>query len=230
MELKGHKISRIQFQIQLRPRTLEILLRDTSTYKNTKVTSMTDADSLYFSTAEDMPRQVVLRRGDSVLVSAGGENKELAQFEVIWPVKMFVGYDDEIQVLKQDSVARRRKPRFSVTPYETSSFASRYESRVHSPNTSNMWLHRKLKILGAGTFGEAYKTLNMHTGEYFAVKVVRRGSNYASETDWRKAVREEVRILENLCHVSKSSMRFRNCHTLLMIVGSLIAADALFLV
>ena len=200
VELKGHKISRNQLQIQLHLKTLEILIRDTSTYRNTRIINTTDPENLYFSTAEDVPRQVVIRHGDPILLSAGGENKELAQFEVIWPLKD-TKINNEMQILKQDFVARRRKARFSVTPYETPSFASRYESRVQSPKTSNPWLHRKLKILGAGTFGEVYKTLNMHTGEYFAVKIVRRSPEYASETDWRKAVRKEVKILETLCHV-----------------------------
>lgn len=201
VQLLGSQISRIQCQIQLHPKTQEILIRDTSASKNTKVVDVTRPERLFFSKSEDVPRQVVIRVGNTIRLSMGGDNKDLYQFEVVWPTRDL----KMLQAMKASTtefVARRKKIQNEVTHYTTPLPASRYESRIQTSGSSETWLHRKLKFLGSGTYGNVFQTVNMHTGEYFAVKVMRRTQPSSTDIDWRKSIHEEVRFLETLSYVS----------------------------
>lgn len=194
-------ISRIQCQVQLNPQTQEILIRDTSTCKNTKVVNYAKPESLFFSRSEDVPRQVVIRHGDPIQISMGGHKKDLFQFEVIWP-RRDPQMQGEIENRMRDFLARRRNRIMEVTHYATPLPALEYESTIQTSGSGDVWLHRKLGILGIGTFGDVHKTLNMHTGEYFAVKIMRRTESSSMNIEWRKSVLNEVRLLQRLSYVS----------------------------
>lgn len=201
VQILGSQVSRIQCQIQLNQTTREILIRDTSTLQNTRVVDFTNPEGLFFSKSEGVPRQVVIRAGDTIHLSMGGDDQDLFQFEVVWPIR-----DHEMQREMEKSktafAARPKHPHNEVTPYTTPLPASRQPSRIQTPGSGKTWLHRKLHCLGAGTFGDVYKTLNMHTGEYFAVKVMRRTEPSSMDIEWKKSILQEVRILETLSYVS----------------------------
>ena len=201
VQFSGFQISRIQCQIQLHSTTQEILIRDTSTLKNTRVVDCTRSERLFFSKSEDMPRQVVIRAGDTIHLFMGGDNKELFQYEVVWPIKD-LEMQREMEISKYDFLARRKNRQMEVSHYTTPLPASRYESRIENSGFGETWLHRQLNCLGAGTFGEVYKTLNMHTGEYFAVKVMRRTEPFSEDIEWRRSIFQEVCLLETLSYVS----------------------------
>lgn len=201
VQLLGSQISRIQCQIQLNPKTQEILIRDTSASKNTKVVNFMNPESLFFSRSEEVPRQVVIRVSDTIHISMGGDNKDLFQYEVVWPVRD-LEMQREMEASKTEFLARRKKRQNEVTHYTTPLPALRYESRIQNPEPGETWLHRKLDFLGSGTFGDVYKTLNMHTGEYFAVKTMRRTGPSSMDSEWRKSVLEEVHFLQTLSYVS----------------------------
>ena len=208
VKLYGPEISRIQFQFQLHPDTREIILRDTSTHRNTKVVNTTDPASLYFSSADGIPRQVVVRHNDQIIVSVPGENNQTYLFAIIWPPnKSWIR--QALATLVQNHahfVTRYNEiPSVSVTQYKTPAPQSRCEAQ----GTNEPWLHRKIRPLGIGTFGRVYQTVNMHTGEHFAVKVVKRGMASSSDSDLRRMANDEVNILKGLDHVSTPSEHFR---------------------
>ena len=199
IEISGSLISSIQCLILLNPSTKEILLRDRSSFKSTKVELRSNTDSLYFSNSG--PHQVVLRQGDSIHIGMSGDNTCLFQFEINWP-----SLNDEesqrVEDFKFNFVNRPGKPRLAVTLDDTPTPSSRYESRIQTVGSKEDWLHRRMKLLGKGTFGEVYKTVNMHTGGYYAVKVMTRPGTMAQDIAWRKDVSKEVTILQRLDHVS----------------------------
>ena len=69
----------------------------------------------------------------------------------------------------------------------------------------DQWHHRRIgHKLGKGSFGEVHKTLNLHTGDYYAVKTLQQPTAHTTEEVWKNAVLREVEILSVLCHVSCS--------------------------
>ena len=57
-------------------------------------------------------------------------------------------------------------------------------------------------MLGKGSFGEVHKALDLHSGNYYAVKTLQRPTIFTSEQAWKETVLEEVKILNVLYHVS----------------------------
>ena len=75
-KLQGGLVSRIHVEVLTCPETLEILIRDTSCYKNTRLINTLAPKSLYFGAAPCMPCQVIIRPGDPIPLSSGGETKK----------------------------------------------------------------------------------------------------------------------------------------------------------
>jgi hypothetical protein len=203
IEISGSQISTVQCQILLHPKTREILIRDKSSLQSTRVYYHSDPKSLYLSDHPGIPRQVVIRHGDAVQLRMGGDNYDLLQFDVIWPPPDPASVE-EVEEAKKVFLAQPQNPALAVTHPDTSTQASRYESRVQTPGSGKPWLHRKLTLIGAGAFGDVHKTVNMHTGEYFAVKTLRRPLGFGTDTEWRKSVLSEASLLQKLFHVSDS--------------------------
>ena len=68
---------------------------------------------------------------------------------------------------------------------------------------NDQWPHRKIgNMLGKGSFGEVHKALDLHSGNYYAVKTLQRPTIFTSEQAWKETVLEEVKILNALYHVS----------------------------
>ena len=61
--------------------------------------------------------------------------------------------------------------------------------------------------LGKGSFGEVHKVVNLHSGEYYAVKTLQQPTVFTTEKAWKETVLEEVKILNGLHHVSCSLIR-----------------------
>jgi serine/threonine protein kinase len=93
---------------------------------------------------------------------------------------------------------RPKKSSLAVTLSEPSTPGSRYESRIRTPGNGQTWLHRHYERIGSGTFGEVYKTVNMHTGNHYAVKVLRRVGMVTNDVAWRKDVLNEVMNLQKI--------------------------------
>lgn len=177
------------------------MLRDKSTFQSTRIQLRSSLQPLYFSTQG--LRQIVLRYGDSVLIGMGGDNSCFFQFEIVWPPSDSV-QSQRVEEIKDKFVNLRKKARLAVTTDDTPTTpGSRYESRIQTPANKSRWLHRHVRRLGAGAFGEVYETVNMHTGDHYAVKVLRRPRNATNDVSWRKDVLKQVTTLQKLHHVSK---------------------------
>jgi hypothetical protein len=199
IEICGSLVSAIQCQILLNPSTKEILLRDKSTFQSTMIQLRSDLSPLYFNSRG--PRQIVLRQDDSVLIGMGGDNSRLFQFEIVWPPSDEMKCD-RVEVLKKDFVNLPKKARLAVTAEENPGPGSRYNTRIQKMPNNEKWLHRPIKMLGSGTYGEVHQTVNMHTGNYYAVKSLTRPRNAANDMTWRRDVLREVTTLQKLSHVS----------------------------
>ena len=202
--LSGSRISRVQCEILLHPKTQEILIRDKSSLRNTRVYFHSDPESLYFSDHPGIPRQLVIRHGDVVQLRMGSDNHDQQRFDVLWP-RPDPGTMLAVERAKEIFLVQPQNPALAITPEDTLALTSRYESRVQISDSGKPWLHRKLTRIGSGGFGDVYKTVNMHTGGYFAVKTLRRPPGLGVDTEWRKTVLGEASLLQKLFHVSDSS-------------------------
>jgi hypothetical protein len=199
--LSGSRISRVQCEILLHPKTQEILIRDKSSLRNTRVYYHSDPESLYFSDRPGIPRQLVIRHGDAVQLQMSSDNDDLFKFEVLWPPPDPTSLK-KLEQEKEVLLARSQNPALAVTHEDTSALS---ESRMQTPDSGKLWLHRTLTRIGSGGFGDVYKTVDMHTGGYFAVKSLRRPPSLAMEIEWRKTVLGEASLLQKLSNVSESS-------------------------
>ena len=83
----------------------------------------------------------------------------------------------------------------------------RHEARQQSPSwlRNDQWHYRTIgHRLGKGSFGEVHKAVNLHTGDYYAVKIMQQPAVFTTERAWKETVVEEVKILNALHHVSCS--------------------------
>ncbi|KAL8783878.1 MAG: hypothetical protein Q9195_009255, partial [Heterodermia aff. obscurata] len=129
---------------------------------------------------------------------------EPLQFEVVWP-----HYDDHLRAWIDDAKAHFfeiinvKNPRLVATPGITISSLQRHEARLQSPSWihRDQWHHRKIgQRLGKGSFGEVHKTVNLHTGDYYAVKSLQRPAVFTTEQAWKEIIMQEVTILNALRH------------------------------
>lgn len=164
VKLEGDYLSRWHIEILLHWKTWQILIRDKSPYINTKIEDPLDPGRVCFGYSGGTYRQAVIRHGDSVELSLGGEHGKLYRFKVMWP-----RIDDpkDFRAMEEDRrrfALRPRNPQLCATEYEMPPAASRYELRVQPPAAnSEQWLHREEgRPLGQGSFGTVSKTLNLY--------------------------------------------------------------------
>ena len=69
--LRGPQVSRVQIEFILHPRTLEILLRDKSSWANTGIFQHGSAEPFAFSENVGIPRQLVLNYGKALVLHTG---------------------------------------------------------------------------------------------------------------------------------------------------------------
>ena len=82
-------------------------------------------------------------------------------------------------------------------------FSLASSAQRRSLNQNDRWHHRRIgDPLGRGSFGEVDKIVNLHIGEYYAVKTLHAPPAYSSAEDWKRVVLEEVIVLNSLCRVN----------------------------
>jgi hypothetical protein len=203
--ISGTLVSSIQCKILLNLSTKEILFRDASSYRNTQV----GLPNSTLSFSKEGVRQIVLRNGDSIHIAMGGRDGKLFQFEVVWPPSNLVKCE-RVEQLKTAFVNKPKKSRLAVTYEYPQVRCSRPESGLpacRGLEDLEPWEHCLvgLEPLGHGASGVVFKTVNMHTGNYYAVKRMWHKSGYPNDKDWRKEVLREVNTLSRLRHVSPHS-------------------------
>lgn len=135
-------------------------------------------------------------------LASGGDSSCLFHFEIVWPLLNLVN-SERLEKLTANFVKQPKKLRLAVTLADTPTPRSRYESRIQTPGCGEKWLHRRLGMFGSSSFGEVHKSVNMHTGDYYAVKVLlRHAGKITNDVAWRKDVLREVTTLQRLYHVS----------------------------
>jgi hypothetical protein len=79
-------------------------------------------------------------------------------------------------------------------------FSSRRASRFHTPGDKKLNIrHERVgnAPLGSGSFGTVYKCLDLNSGTYMALKVLRRSEEQSAES-WRdylnRTVKKEVKL------------------------------------
>jgi hypothetical protein len=199
IKISGSLISRVHVEISLNASTKEILLRDTSNLQKTKAHLCSMSNLFCFPSTG--ARQVVLRPDEIMRIGVGGENSCLYDFEVVWPPQD-AQLCQEADQFKEEFLARPRSLGLAATE-QTATPGSRYETRIQTPGQGPIWIHRRLgPPIGVGTYGEVSKTVNMHAGDYYAVKTIRPSEPLANDTAWRRHVLEEANTLQKLYHVS----------------------------
>lgn len=185
--MSGSRISGMQCQFILNETTHEIILRDRSAYQSTLLTNGLSSKQLL----RGVPRQRVIRRPDNLTIGMGGVNGDLVKFDLAW-----APLDDEARFnaaqVVQEFVELPQNPRFAITRNDRDTESDRYEMRMQTPWDSTRLTHRKLKQLGQGSFDTVYQTVDLHTGDHLAVKIIRTDTAQRHTAYWKAAFRREA--------------------------------------
>jgi hypothetical protein len=178
-----------------------LILRDTSSTKSTQVKYLElDDDSIYRLQGD--PRQRVLLPTHQIVMQIGP-----AQFRIIWRVPKEPAARQALEQAKAVFARKQVVPELDLTFLDLQSLPSTaYELRSHyTPSVASQYqklpkiVHEKRSLLGSGTFGTVHETVDLDTGNLWAVKTSNRG---VDDGRYKKLLKREVEILAQLSHVS----------------------------
>lgn len=93
---------------------------------------------------------------------------------------------------------------------------SRYTPSGGSSLTGNIRPIHRYSSLGSGTFGQVSKAVDLTSGEIWAVKEIKGDKSHDS---WKESFLEEVKIIQDLRHVSKIDPRHIRTNLLTIFAG-----------
>lgn len=130
-----------------------------------------------------------------------------AQFRIKWQVPEEPSARRALEKAKTIFAQKQVAPELDLTFLNLQSLPSTaYELRsLYTPSVASQYerlpkiVHEKLDFLGSGTFGTVHRTVDLHTGDLWAVKT----SNYGvDDRRYKRSLKREVEILAALSHVS----------------------------
>jgi hypothetical protein len=151
------------------------------------------------------PRQRVLRRGHPMLLHIGS-----AHFRIVWGIRGDVAMERALEAAKTKLADKNFAQSLDLTvaddPY-SSLPPTAYELRSqYTPSVGSQYqnlpkiVHEKLEEKGGGGFGTVHKTVDLSTGELWAVKTC---NDFISAKS-RPLLKREVEILASLTHVGNA--------------------------
>ncbi|QLI71309.1 Mitogen-activated protein kinase kinase kinase 2 [Metarhizium brunneum] len=185
--VEGAGISRIQcsFEINEDNKT-EIMLQDRSTNKSTQ----------FFGT-KAMPfelgrphRRVLVDKHVNLEFGFGGVGCDLYRFRIVWHDrgKLMADFDYREDNPRQTRTVLDEPP--TIEP-------SRRTTRVHTPGNPERIRYSYRDMIGSGAFGEVWKVANVDSGEWLAVKRVKRPHLQSYN---HVLLKREVETLSRICH------------------------------
>ncbi|EFY84639.1 calcium/calmodulin-dependent protein kinase [Metarhizium acridum CQMa 102] len=187
--VEGAGISRIQCSFEIHENNQrEIMLQDRSTNKSTQFFGETARP---FESGRTH-RRVVLDEQVNLEFGFGGAACDLYRFRIAW-------HDRGKLMANLNIDYREDKPRLTRTVVdEPPTIApSRRITRIHTPGDLERIRYSRREVLGSGAFGEVWKVANIDSGEYLAVKRVKRP---ALLSDDFVRLKREVETLSRISH------------------------------
>jgi hypothetical protein len=200
--VEGSSIGRVQcsFEIDLDSRV--VMLYDRS---NAQTTQVSGDNATPFE--HGRLRRVVVQQGLNTIIGMGGVGCDLVQFELIW----HQGPIDTVEKVKSQegmSCGAEENPRLARTVDEAPTvLPSQRVTRIHTPGERKLRMRYKNigPPLGSGQFGIVHKCIDVDSGKFMAVKILKRPQGISQE-DWREelcyTLKREVETLSDISHVS----------------------------
>jgi hypothetical protein len=160
----------------INPRSREVLLRDDSDDSSTALLSSANPDESRFSLPHAQHRQRV--------VLAAINNARICMCDALFRLVWSGNRDGALE-------AAQRTRKFPPDPALRSSELDLLEN--------GHIIHSRIKTLGEGASAKVFRTLNLKTGDHFAVKIYK--FDFSVEQAGKDAVRKEVNLIAGLSHV-----------------------------
>jgi len=200
----GQDLSRVQCTFHIHPDSGEILFKDQSTAKSSRVSRYDDAmDTKSFEFRGEL-RQVVVHREFNDFISFGGARKDMYKFKLVWNPK-FSPRSVRAQFPRLLNPATPLAERTTLLiRSEEEAESVRRTLRVQQKHRGNLEVRYHLTSnteVGSGGYGTVFPALDVDSGDEIAVKKFRNeGLETYAEAQWR--IQEEARVTALLDNVS----------------------------
>jgi hypothetical protein len=188
--LDGSSIARIQCSFEIDLVTRVVMLYDRS---HGCTTQFSGEDAKPFQHGRQV-RKVLVQHNLNTIIGMGGERQDLFQFKLIWhqnPTETA----DTIKDYDALAYGRMENPRLTRTVDETpTDLPSRRQLEMRHVTVE--------PELGAGQFGTVYKAIDVDSGKFMAVKILKQSSQKSKQED--NTFKREAEILSKITHVSKT--------------------------
>ncbi|KAK2756232.1 hypothetical protein FQN54_005640 [Arachnomyces sp. PD_36] len=194
--LSERRFSKTHCHLHVHRQSSEIVLRDTSARATTQLI-LEDSLKKYF--LQGIPRQRVLPRLQNI-----GIRIENAEFEILWAKSS----DDESRAARIAFAAQKLPDELAATSFtvdtqpETAHF-----TRVQTPQIPELLQragfleHHKHMFLGAGSFAQVHQTVDLSSGDLFAVKTISFDPNKPLEEKRKKELyKREIELHSRISH------------------------------
>ncbi|KAK4204866.1 kinase-like protein [Triangularia verruculosa] len=187
--VEGSSISKVQCSFEIDPETNVIMLYDRS---HSQTTQVFGENAIPFQ--HGRLRKIVVQEGLNGIVGMGGVGQNLVMFALQWhqgPSQTM----ERVRSRPKQGYAEDPRLARTVDLSETAPL-SRIGTRTHTPGPRKLVVrYKKMMELGAGSFGTVHKAIDVDTGKFMAVKVLREENR-----DRRSTLKREVEILSTLGH------------------------------
>ncbi|KAI0433083.1 kinase-like protein [Xylaria sp. FL1042] len=193
--VEGSGISKIQCSFEIDYITKVVMFYDRSHGLTTQVFGEKCTPFEY-----GRARKVVVNQTFNTIIGMGGVHRDHVQFELVWHT------DDSAQTIdhlrRRETIILEENPRLARTIYAADTvLQSQRDTRIHTPGPRQPTLRFQLfDNLGAGQFGEVFKAINLDSGTFIAVKILKKPA--AASEEWRMCLRSLKREVENLATVN----------------------------
>jgi hypothetical protein len=193
----GASISKLQCSFEIQADSNVVMLYDRSHGHTTQVLG---EGATPFESGR--MRKVVVQKGINEKIGMGGVSRNLVQFELRWHQDFFQTVE-KIKNWETVSASYNENPRLARTIDETETVLhSRRETRIHTPGTQLKMRYTLVgPPLGSGQFAIVHKGIDMDSGKFMAVKILKPGRSKHEEY---YALKREVEILSIITHVCGS--------------------------
>ena len=212
----AYNISRIQCSFEIDPVSNVVMFYDKSHSQTSQVFCQNRYQFEY-----GRPRKIVVLQEFKTVIGMGGVRRDLFQFELRW-------YSDDLTVTMQRAkdrviAALEVNPQLALTTdaanQADTQLPSRWQTRVHTAGPRQPTVrYLYAGLLGRGTFGDVHKVLDVDSGKFMAVKLLKPPNQASTET----AMKREVETLSRISHVSEisSTSLFALLHNLISVTDT----------
>jgi len=161
---------------------------------------------------QDRIRRVLVQKNLNTIIGMGGKRHDLVQFELEW-------HQDPKQAIKRNKShlnIRIENPRLART-----NSPSCWQTLPHTPGSIRLKMRYVIACkLGSGAFGDVHKAIDVDSGNYMAVKILRRPTSASKQAqNSALALKREVEILSNFSHVRNNTL-FITLHVLIAVLAT----------